>query len=294
MKNSKNTIQHEDNVLQELLADKNFDEDFSAALQQQEEEPTQSQSEQGLSASNFLSSLEGKNEREFDLDEIEEVLQFKRQAIYYYGQHKYLEALSSLEQAIKIVPGDLELLFFEAQCLFQLKNLDQSEILLKQLVDLDEDERLKQLPKLYALILLKKKKFAQAEDFLQQQLPAQNIHADLQLLNMLGYALERQDKLQEAEKIFKKVIKEDPENANACNSLAYIFARLEIELGEALLLVNRAIKKEPRNPAYLDTLAFIYFKKGNPSAAAKTYKAALAFDPGNSEIMAHLSATLAI
>lgn len=279
MKNLNTTTAQSENkneILQELLDL----QDFEPALSEQQKK----------SANKFFED----DASEFDLSQIDEVLRLKKSAAMFYAQTKYVEALADLEQAIKIVPGDLELLFFEAQCLFQLKNLDQSEIILSQLVELDEDSHLQQLPKFYAITLLRKGKFKEAESFLQDQIPTSAKNYDNQLLNMLGYSLERQNKLQEAEKIFKRVIKDDPENPNACNSLAFILARMEIDLGEALILVNRALKKEARNPAYLDTLAYIYVKKGNKTAAANTYKKALAIDPGNQTIMEHLSKALAI
>lgn len=275
------------NITKEAMEQKTKDEVLHELLVLKELEEKNEQS-------NFAERMWEGDPPEFDLSQIDEVLRLKKSASTYYAQTKYIEALSALEKAIKIVPGDLELLYFEAQCLYQLNNLDQSEIILRQLVELDEESHIKQLPKFYAIILLKKNKFKEAEEFLQNEIPTSAKNYDNQLLNMLGYALERQNKLAEAEKIFKRVIKDDPENPNACNSLAFIFARLEIELSEALTLVKRALKKEPRNPAYLDTLAYIYVKRGNKTAAVNTYKKALAIEPGNSTIMEHLSSALAI
>lgn len=280
-------IMKELNITKEAMEQKTKDEVLHELLVLKELEDKNEQS-------NFAERMWEGDPPEFDLSQIDEVLRLKKSASTYYAQTKYIEALSALEKAIKIVPGDLELLFFEAQCLYQLNNLDQSEIILRQLIQLDEESHIKQLSKFYAIILLKKNKFKEAEEFLQNEIPTSAKNYDNQLLNMLGYAFERQNKLAEAEKIFKRVIKDDPENPNACNSLAFIFARLEIELPEALILVKRALKKEPRNPAYLDTLAYVYVKKGNKTAAVKTYKKALAIEPGNSTIMEHLSSALAI
>jgi len=80
---------------------------------------------------------------------------------------------------------------------------------------------------------------------------------------------------------FKKVLTYYPENADAMNSLAYLYAEQGIELDKAIDLVERAIESEPSNGAYLDTLGWIYFKIGETDKAIEFLEKAskLMLDP---------------
>ena len=77
----------------------------------------------------------------------------------------------------------------------------------------------------------------------------------------LGSALERERKYSEAEAVFRQMIAADPKNADALNSLGYMFAERGQRLDEAVALVQRALAIEPGNGAYLDSLGWAYYKQ---------------------------------
>lgn len=226
----------------------------------------------------------------FDADQIELASIHRSTGLTHYQKGDYLEALSELEKAIKILPGDLELLFYEAVCLFQLGNLERASSILTQLAELDEDHTLPRLPKMLGMILLRQHKFKEAREYLQSVLSDYN--HDLQLRNMIGFAYEREGNLEEAAKVFEYILLEDPHNPNACNSLAYIYYRNGKNLSRALELVKKALEKENDNPAYLDTLGMILAKQGNHESARTALKKALNKDPQNKEILKHLTELL--
>ncbi|MDH5721441.1 MAG: tetratricopeptide repeat protein [Spirochaetia bacterium] len=249
---------------------------------------------------NFLISKENekpegakkKGNIELDIEQLDNLVDLRNEATSLYRRKQFVEALGRLEDAIRILPGDLELLFFEAQCLYQLGNLDRAEKILSQLFELDEGRELTHLPRMLGLCLLKLEKYKEAEKFLKNI--TENYRNDIQLKGMLGFALERQDKLDDAALLFERIIKEDPENVNACNSLAYIYYRQNKRLDKALSLVKRALRKEPENAAYLDTIGMILFKRGDTTQARKSLKKAVKLAPQNKTIMSHLGEMLRI
>jgi len=231
-------------------------------------------------------------EVELDLSEIDKILSLKDDAKKLFKNGKYLEALRRFEQAIQLLPGDIDLIYYEALCLMHLGNLKKSEQIFEELIKIDVSRSLVNLPKVYTITLLKQSKFSMAEKYLKVFLETQRY--DTQAMNMLAYALERQDKLEEAEKMTEKILKDEPSNPNACNSMAYIYLRRNKNLNDALRYAKQALLSEPQNPAYLDTLGMILQKKGNSDSARKALQKALNLDPKNAEILSHLTDLLKI
>ena len=104
----------------------------------------------------------------------------------------------------------------------------------------------------------------------------------------LGAALERQRKYNEAEQVFRQLIAADPRNANALNSLGYMFAERGQRLDEAVALVERALAIEPGNAAYLDSLGWAYYKQNRLDRAEAPLRDAAKQLPTNSVIQSHL------
>jgi tetratricopeptide (TPR) repeat protein len=103
----------------------------------------------------------------------------------------------------------------------------------------------------------------------------------------IATAYEAAGQLDAAEKELRQLVSADPLNADALNSLSYMFADRGLRLDEAIELAQRAVKIEPENPAYLDTLGWALFKQGRiDEAAAPLGKAATSL-AGNSVIQDH-------
>jgi len=224
---------------------------------------------------------------ELSLQQVEELSRIKEEAKRAYRRKDFVQALARFEDAIAIVPGDLEFSYYQALCLFQLHQWERAEELFGRIIELDELRLLPDVRKMLALTLLKRRKFAEAEKILNDA--ARDRKNDTQLMSMLGYALEKQNKLIEAERILSKLMEKDPENSNGMNSLAFVYCRLEKNYTEALQLVKKALTKEPKNAFFLDTLGMLYANRGNTAAAKKTLKKALEHAPGHPEIIAHLT-----
>lgn len=85
-------------------------------------------------------------------------------------------------------------------------------------------------------------------------------HQDVAFLRASGY--ERQKKYTEAEELFRKIIREAPDNSAALNYLGYMMADRGENLEEALGMIRKAVDREPANGAFLDSLGWAYFKLG--------------------------------
>lgn len=117
---------------------------------------------------------------------------------------------------------------------------------------------------------------------------------DTEALNMAGYCYEKMKKYDNALSSYLQVIKIDPENYTACNSLAFIMADTGKDLNRALTLAKKAYNNDPDSPAYLDTMGYIYLKRGEKTMAKKFIKEAYDKMPFSSEIRAHLNELLGI
>lgn len=106
-------------------------------------------------------------------------------------------------------------------------------------------------------------------------------------------AAERSGDYATAENLFTRAILLDPENSDAFNYMAYMWAEKGIFLDNALDFVGHALEFEPDNAAYLDTLGWIYFKQGKYTEALELIRNARAVMPDDPTILDHLGDALA-
>ncbi len=104
----------------------------------------------------------------------------------------------------------------------------------------------------------------------------------------LGYAYYAQRKVPESIDMLKKALELEPKNSNALNSLGFIYAEEQVDLGKALTLCRQAVEISPRNAAYLDSLGWAYYRLGDYGEARATFRRALDLAPGNREIAGHM------
>ena len=219
--------------------------------------------------------------------ELNHFLEFKSIGLRLLREKKYLESLSTLEEALRLSPNDLELLFYEAICLYYLNNLERASDLVEKLYEMDVENIIAGLPKVCCIILLKAGKTQKAKKLVKDNLT--KYPDDPQFLNMLGYSYQKEGRYKEAEKIYRSILEKEKENTNACNSMAYVLVKQEKNLEEAFDLIKIAIKKEPGNPAYLDTEAMVLAAQGKTEDAIEKLKIALKYAPDSKEILRHLA-----
>ena len=105
---------------------------------------------------------------------------------------------------------------------------------------------------------------------------------------LLGAIYERQKFYDRAEAEFKKALAVDPKNAPVLNYYGYMLGDLGIRLDEAEALVQRALKEEPNSGAYLDSLGWIYFRENKLAKAEATLLKAVARESHDATIRSHL------
>ena len=96
-----------------------------------------------------------------------------------------------------------------------------------------------------------------------------------QFLMLKGEAMYKQDKVQEAFKLFDKAVELDRQNHIAMNNYAYYLSLFGENLDKAELMSGKVIERFPDNPTYLDTHAWVLFKKGDFSLAKFYMESAL-------------------
>lgn len=83
----------------------------------------------------------------------------------------------------------------------------------------------------------------------------------------LGVVYDKQKDFQNTELHLKAYLEKRPDDPEALNFLAYLYAEAGVKLEEAEDLLKRALAADPENPYYLDSLGWVYFKKGQADEA---------------------------
>jgi tetratricopeptide (TPR) repeat protein len=112
-----------------------------------------------------------------------------------------------------------------------------------------------------------------------------------EILYDLGMLYERQGKFDQFEKLMRRVIELDPDNANAYNSLGYTYADQNTHLDEAQDLLERALQLEPENPFILDSVGWYLYRTGDNKAALDYLRQSYALMPA-ADVAAHLGEVL--
>jgi tetratricopeptide (TPR) repeat protein len=105
----------------------------------------------------------------------------------------------------------------------------------------------------------------------------------------LGAVFERQKRYADAERVFRQLIADEPDHADALNYLGYMLAERGERLEESVAYVQRALTLDPGNPAYLDSLGWAYFKLNRLDLADAPLREAGARMRGSSVVQSHLA-----
>ena len=109
----------------------------------------------------------------------------------------------------------------------------------------------------------------------------------------LGNVYYERKNYERAEEYYKKALELNPLDDSSLNNLAWIYAIQGIHLREGIRLSRRSLHLRPHTPSYMDTLAELYYQMGNTERAIFIIRQAIALNPDNPEIRAHLHRQLA-
>jgi Flp pilus assembly protein TadD len=114
---------------------------------------------------------------------------------------------------------------------------------------------------------------------------------DTALLYDTAMAAEKLDRIEEMERLLRRLMKLQPDEPHAYNALGYTFADRNQRLPEAYELIERALKLAPDDAHIIDSMGWVYFRMGNLAKARELLERAFALRP-DAEIGAHLGEVL--
>ena len=114
---------------------------------------------------------------------------------------------------------------------------------------------------------------------------------DSDLLYELSMMAEKLNRLDEMERLLRRVIALRPDSQHAYNALGYSLADRGMRLEEARTLIRRALELAPGDPFITDSLGWVEFRLGNTAEALRLLRQAYAARP-DTEIAAHLGEVL--
>ncbi len=103
-----------------------------------------------------------------------------------------------------------------------------------------------------------------------------------------GAACERSGQFERAEALLQRSMEHNPEQHEALNYLAYMWADKGLHLEKAMELIERALKLVPTEGAYVDTRGWILFQMGRYREALADLRRANKLAPGDPTITEHM------
>jgi tetratricopeptide (TPR) repeat protein len=119
----------------------------------------------------------------------------------------------------------------------------------------------------------------------------QRFTGDVDLMYEQSMAAEKIDRLDEMERLLRKVIELKPDHQHAYNALGYSLADRNQRLPEARALIEKALELSPGDPFITDSLGWVEFRLGNHPQSLRLLRQAYAVRP-DIEIAAHLGEVL--
>ncbi|MCW5665784.1 MAG: tetratricopeptide repeat protein [Piscinibacter sp.] len=114
---------------------------------------------------------------------------------------------------------------------------------------------------------------------------------DVELLYEQSMMAEKLNRMDEMERLLRKVIQLKPDHHHAYNALGYSLAERNQRLPEAKSLIQKALELSPGEPFITDSLGWVEYRMGNKAEALRLLKTAYQARP-DPEIAAHLGEVL--
>ncbi len=138
-------------------------------------------------------------------------------------------------------------------------------------------------------LLREQKQWGQAEQVLNAA--NQRFPDDADLLYEQAMMDEKLDRLDDMERLLRRVIELKPDNPQAYNALGYSLADRSLRLPEARSLVAKALELSPGEPFITDSMGWVEYRLGNTAEALRLLRQAYKARP-DPEIAAHLGEVL--
>lgn len=166
--------------------------------------------------------------------------------------------------------------------------LQQARELVRALPERNADDK-KQKFLVEVQLLRDAKQYQAAYDMLARASAAAPDDSDL--LYDQAMVAEKLNRLDDMERMLRRIIELKPENQNAYNALGYSLAERKVRLEEARTLIRKAVQLAPEDPFIADSLGWVEYRLGNTAEAERILEAAYKRRP-DPEIGAHLGEVL--
>ena len=140
-----------------------------------------------------------------------------------------------------------------------------------------------------AQVLREVKAWSEANAVLAQA--NQKFQNDADLLYEQSMTAEKLNRMDDMERLLRKVIEIKPDHHHAYNALGYSLAERNMRLPEAKKLIQHALELSPGEPFITDSLGWVEFRLGNRDEALRLLRGAYKSRP-DPEIAAHLGEVL--
>lgn len=165
-------------------------------------------------------------------------------------------AIESIDEALRLEPGDLGHLFDEAWIYSHARQWDQAITRFEKLRDMTAES---------------------------------NKKANRICLFTLSNIYVQKGEYRKGEEILEKIFEIDPEDVQVNNDLGYLWADQGKNLDRAEKMIRKAIASDPDNGAYLDSLGWVLFKTGKYAEAVEPIEQAVKKNTGgDSTLWDHL------
>ncbi len=195
------------------------------------------------------------------------------------------KALQHSEQVLAETPDNRQLQMIHADLIAEKGRVDEG---IRALQRMSKGNNKEDLDVLSAMtnIYQRAKKYGDAQNVLNTAI--QRFPEEEQVYFLQGALYEKQNKVNEAEKAFRKALELDKDDPAVLNYLGFMFADRGIKLNEALTMTQKAVQSDPTNGAYLDSLGWAYYKLNRLDLAEGYLKKAIIFYHTDASIHDHL------
>jgi tetratricopeptide (TPR) repeat protein len=182
----------------------------------------------------------------------------------------------------------LEVQTRRAMLLARQGKLPEARVLVQQVPERrPEDARAKLLAE--SQLLREVKRWSDAHAVLVAA--SERFPGDPDLLYEQAMMAEKMLRIEEMERLLRRVIEIKPDHHHAYNALGYSLADRGLRLPEAQALIKKALELAPGDPFITDSLGWVEFRLGNRAEALRLLRQAYASRP-DPEIAAHLGEVL--
>jgi tetratricopeptide (TPR) repeat protein len=199
----------------------------------------------------------------------------------YAAGEKWLEKIDNTQRALEVQTRRASLLARQGR-------IDDARETVRRLPErTPADARAKLLAE--AQVLRDVKRWSDANDVLAQA--NKQFSDDPDLLYEQSMMSEKLNRMDEMERLLRRVIELKPDFHHAYNALGYSLAERNQRLPEAKALIQKALQLMPGEPFVTDSLGWVEFRMGNREEALRLLRRAYAARP-DTEIGAHLGEVL--